>query len=240
MKSSAILWSPFVVAQKAGANSNCQPGCMPASTFESLCSNQLFWMLLLHVECVYICLFKFLYVMSFDFRMPGCLTRCGDTLWEKSESHGDPKPERKGDLAASEVWIFLVQMFSKKCEIGNAWKIGKRLKQMHVLSCCVVFFMDMALTANEQNNLTIVSIEWNAHTAHCLLLHRVEVHYLDGLSATLFGMACSDKVSVPACMRRAAFTSEKPQSHIYEPLIAVSTAKSCNNCQLNVKHLIFA
>ena len=111
---------------------------------------------------------------------------------------------------------------------------------MHVLSCCVVFYMDMALTANEQNNLTIVSIEWNAHTAHCLLLHRVEVHCLDGLSATLFGMACSDQVSVPACMRRAAFTSEKSQSHIYEPLIAVSTAKSCNNCQLNVKHLIFA
>ena len=84
------------------------------------------WILLLHVECVYICLYKFLYVMSFDFRMPGCLTRCGDTLWEKSESHGDPKPERKGDLAASEVWIFLVQMFSKKCEIGNAWKNRER------------------------------------------------------------------------------------------------------------------
>ena len=126
MKSSAIQWSPFVVAQKAGANSNCQPGCMPASTFESLCSNQLFWILLLHVECAYICLYKFLYVMSFDFRMPGCLTRCGDTLWEKSESHGDPKPERKGDLAASEVWIFWAQMFSKKCEIGNAWKNTER------------------------------------------------------------------------------------------------------------------
>ena len=84
------------------------------------------WILLLHVECVYICLYKFLYVMSFDFRMPGCLTRCGDTLWEKSESHGDPKPERKGDLAASEVWIFLAQMFSKKCEIGNAWKNRER------------------------------------------------------------------------------------------------------------------
>ena len=45
---------------------------------------------------------------------PVAVTHCEKSL----SSHGDPKPERKGDLAASEVWIFLVQMFSKKCEIG--------------------------------------------------------------------------------------------------------------------------
>ena len=49
------------------------------------------WILLLHVECVYICVYKFLYVMSCDFRMPGCFTRCGDTLWEKSEQPWRPE-----------------------------------------------------------------------------------------------------------------------------------------------------
>ena len=41
--------------------------------------------------CLYICVYKFLYVMSCDFRMPGCFTRCGDTLWEKSEQPWRPE-----------------------------------------------------------------------------------------------------------------------------------------------------
>ena len=179
--------------------------------------------------------------MSCDFRMPGCFTRCGDTLWEKSEQPWRPEASterrpcsiRSLDFFGADVFQ---EMWDRK-RLENRKEIETDAR--FVMLCCFLYGHG-ALTANEQNNLTIVSIEWNAHTAHCLLLHRVEVHYLDGLSATLFGMACSDKVSVPACMRRAAFTSEKSQSHIYEPLIAVSTAKSCNNCQLNVKHLIFA
>ena len=101
------------------------------------------WILLLHFECVYVYINFFMLchvILGCQVVSPVAVTHCEKSL----SSHGDPKPERKGDLAASEVWIFLVQMFSKKCEIGNAWKIGKRLKQMHVLSCCVVFYMDMA------------------------------------------------------------------------------------------------
>ena len=168
---------------------------------------------------------------------PVAVTHCEKSLraMETRSQNG------KETLQHQKFGFFWCRCFPRNVRSEMLGKIRKEIETdaRFVMLCCFLYGHG-ALTANEQNNLTIVSIEWNAHTAHCLLLHRVEVHYLDGLSATLFGMACSDKVSVPACMRRAAFTSEKSQSHIYEPLIAVSTAKSCNNCQLNVKHLIFA